>query len=139
MSCRVLIVAGTFAAFGSIAPIHADPCEAPLPSQEGVRFSGIVRYVGDGDGLCVGKTADPNQWIEVRLADFNAPELHQPGGAAARAALKRIALHHEVMCTTVRGRSGRVISYDRLIARCLIGSNSIGDLLRRTGIAEGGN
>lgn len=139
MNCRVLIVAGTLGLFGPIAPVHADPCEAPLPSQAGVRFSGVVRYVGDGDGLCVGKTADPNEWIEVRLSDFNAPELHQPGGAAAKAALERVALHQEVACTTERGRGGRVISYDRVIARCRIGAASIGHLLRGIGVPEGGN
>lgn len=139
MSCRTLVVAGMLSLFGAIAPVHADPCEAPLPSQPGVRFSGVVRYVGDGDGLCVGKTADPEEWIEVRLADFNAAELHQPGGTAAKTALERIALHHEVICTTEGGRSGRVISYDRVIARCQIGTDSIGDLLRHAGVTEGGN
>ncbi|WP_206759045.1 thermonuclease family protein, partial [Salmonella enterica] len=91
-----------------------------LPSRAGAQFSGIVRYVGDGDGLCVGRTADPNEWIEVRLADFDAPELHRPGGDAARAALERIALHREISCTAERGRSGRVVSFDRVIARCKI-------------------
>lgn len=139
MNGRVFIVAGTLGLLCPITSAHADPCEAPLPSQAGVRFSGVVQYVGDGDGLCVGKTADPEEWIEVRLADFNAPELHQPGGAAAKAALERIALQHVVICTTERGRGGGVISYDRVIARCRIGSDSIGDLLRHAGVAEGGS
>ena len=98
----------------------------------------MVRYVGDGDGLCVGRTTDPNEWIEVRLADFDAPELHQAAGAAAKAALERIALHREVTCTTERGRSGRVVSFDRVIARCRIGPDSIGDLLRQAGVVAGG-
>jgi endonuclease YncB( thermonuclease family) len=139
VNCHVLIVAGALGLLCHIAPAHADPCEAPLPSQAGVRFSGVVRYVGDGDGLCVGKTVDPKEWIEVRLADFNAPELQQAGGRAAKAALERIALHHEVICTTERGRGGRVISYDRVIALCRIGADGIGDLLRRIGVAEAGN
>ena len=92
MNCRVLIVAGTLGLLCPIAPVHADPCEAPLPSQAGVNFSGVVRYVGDGDGLCIGKTADPKEWIEVGLADFNAAELHQPGGTAAKTALDRHAI-----------------------------------------------
>lgn len=62
----------------------ADPCEGPLPRRAGAEFSGIVRYVGDGDSLCVGTSSDPATWIEVRLADFNAPELHADGGAAAK-------------------------------------------------------
>lgn len=138
MSRRPLLLAGTPAFFCSVAPAHADPCEAPLPAQPGVRFSGTVRYVGDGDGLCVGRTADPNEWIEVRLADLDAPELHQAAGPAAKAALVRIALHREVTCTTERGRRGRVVSFDPVIARCRIGPHSIGDLLRQAGVVAGG-
>jgi len=51
------------------AAARADPCEAPLP-RFGESFVGVVRYVGDGDSLCVGPTLDPTSWIEVRLADF---------------------------------------------------------------------
>ncbi|PTD27339.1 thermonuclease family protein [Sphingomonas fennica] len=138
MSRRSLLLAGMLIFFRSVAPAYADPCKAPLPAQPGVRFSGKVQYVGDGDGLCVGKTADPSEWVEVRLADFDASELHQAAGAAAKAALERIALHRQVTCTTERGRSGRVVSFDRVIARCRIGSTSIGDLLRQEGLAEGG-
>ncbi|MGK6313680.1 thermonuclease family protein [Neorhizobium sp. DT-125] len=139
MSRPSLLLAGAFAFFISAAPAHADPCEAPLPAQAGARFSGTVRYVGDGDGLCVGTTADPKEWIEVRLADFDAPELHQADGVAAKAALERVALHRQVICTAERGRSGRVVSFDRVIARCRIGHDSIGDLLRRAGVLASGN
>jgi endonuclease YncB( thermonuclease family) len=139
VSRRPLLLAGALAFFSSAAPAHADPCEAPLPTQAGERFSGAVRYIGDGDGLCVGRTADPTEWIEVRLADFDAPELHQADGAAAKAALARIALGRQVTCTAERGRGGRVVSFDRVIARCQIGPDSIGDLLRRAGIVAGGN
>jgi endonuclease YncB( thermonuclease family) len=139
VSCRPLFFAGLLAAVTVAAPAHADPCEAPLPSRADVQFSGTVRYVGDGDSLCVGRTSNPNEWIEVRLADFNAPELHRPGGGAAKTTLERIALRRGVICTTERGRSGRIVSYDRVIARCRIGSDSIGDLLRQGGAAEGGN
>lgn len=139
MNCRLLIVAATLGVLCPSAPVDADPCEAPLPSQAGVRFSGVARYVGDGDGLCVGKTANPQEWIEVRLADFDAPELHKPGGPAAKAALEHVALQRAVVCTTERGRSGRSISYDRVIARCRIGATNVGELLRHAGIAEGGN
>lgn len=135
----MILFAGMLVIFCPLAPAYADPCRAPLPSHAGMQFSGTVRYVGDGDGICVGRTADPNEWIEVRLADFDAPEVHQPGGTAARAALERIALHREVLCTAERGRSDRVVSFDRVIARCKIRSTSIGDLLRATGVAEGGN
>lgn len=139
MSRRPLLLAGALAFFSAVAPAHADPCEAPLPTQAEERFSGAVRYVGDGDSLCVGRTADPKEWIEVRLADFDAPELHQADGAAAKAALARIALGRQVTCIAERGRGGRVVSFDRVIARCRIGPNSIGDLLRQAGAVRGGN
>ncbi|MDH4993170.1 nuclease [Aquamicrobium lusatiense] len=139
MSLRVVFVAGGLALFGFTAPARADPCEAPLPNQVGVQFSGTVRYVADGDSLCVGKIADPHAWIEVRLADFNAPELHEDRGVQGKAALERIALHREVTCTTERGRSGRVISFDRVIARCRVGSQPIDDMLRQARAPEGGN
>ncbi|WP_413993334.1 thermonuclease family protein [Labrys okinawensis] len=139
MTYRLLLPAGLLAAITIAAPALADPCRGPFPTQAGIQFVGTVRYVGDGDGLCVGRTSDPNEWIEVRLADFNAPELHKPGGVSAKSALVRITLHRDVICTTERGRSGRVVTYDRVLARCRIGPDSIGDLLRRAGIAEGGN
>ena len=138
MTRRFVLLAGALA-FCSVTPAYADPCEGTLPTQAGVRFSGMVRYVGDGDSLCVGKTTDANEWIEVRLADFDAPELHQAGGTAAKTALERIALHREITCTTEHGRNRRVVSFDRVIARCRIGPDSIGDLLRQAGVVVGGN
>lgn len=109
----------------------ADPCTAPLPSA-GSSFSGQVRYVGDGDSLCVGPSSDPATWIEVRVADFYAPELHTPDGPKAKAALERIAMGRAASCTAGRR------SYDRVVAQCTIGSASIGELMRRAGVAEDG-
>lgn len=121
------------------SPARADPCEGSLPSQPGQQFSGLVRYVGDGDGLCVGNSADPNTWIEVRLADFDAPELHSPDGRRSKAFLEQVALGQTVSCEARRGRSGRVIVFDRVIAVCRVGGRSIGDLLRSLHAPEGGN
>lgn len=90
-----MLIAGAAMAISTAVPAHADPCEGRLPSRPSATFAGTVRYVGDGDGLCVGQTADPNEWIEVRLADFNAPELNVPDGPAAKAALERLALKRE--------------------------------------------
>lgn len=67
---------------------HADPCEADLPAS-GSEFSGPVTYIVDGDGLCVGESEGG---IEIRLADFNAIELNQPGGHEAKAALRKDCL-----------------------------------------------
>ena len=109
----------------------ADPCGAPLPGK-GTAFAGTVRYVGDGDSLCVGRSPDRRSWVEVRMADFNAPELGSPAGLAAKAALQRVALGRSVMCKA-EGRS-----YDRVVARCRIGRTSIGTLMRKAGVREGG-
>jgi endonuclease YncB( thermonuclease family) len=88
---------GIILAFAGSSATMADPCEAipqkgPMPSflQSGASFSGPVVYVGDGDGLCVALGPDATDWVEVRLADFYAPELQEPGGEAAKSALSRI-------------------------------------------------
>lgn len=134
LSCAVLACALFIA-----TPALADPCEAPLPARAGAEFSGQVRYVGDGDSLCVGPGADPGSWIEVRLGDFDAPELHSVGGPRAKALLQRVALGRFVVCQAQRGRSGRVISHDRVIAVCRLSGVPISGLLRQAGAVEGGN
>lgn len=118
---------------------HADPCEGGLPSQAGTVFSGIVRYVGDGDSLCIGRTTDPQEWIEVRLADFDAPELREREGTRSRELLSRLVMRRLVQCTAERGRSGRVISHDRVIATCRMNGRRLGDLLRAQRAPQGGN
>lgn len=117
---------------------HADPCEGRLPSRAGDTFSGIARYVGDGDGLCVGDSTDPATWIEVRLSDFDAPELNSPTGRADRERLSNLVRGRRLDCTAVRGRSGRVIVWDRVIASCRLDDQPLGDLLRAAGGVEGG-
>ena len=42
-------------------------------------------------------------------------------------------------CIAVRGRNGRVIIYDRVIASCRLNGRRVGDLLRAAGGREGGN
>jgi endonuclease YncB( thermonuclease family) len=116
---------------------HADPCTAPLPHKAGETFSGRVMYEGDGDSICVGGS-DPSTWIEVRLADFNAPELHSSQGPKAKATLHRIAYGKPAQCTVTRGRNGRTTSYDRVIAVCTVNGRSVGDLMRGAGVVEGG-
>lgn len=125
----------TFAAGLAVAltpgEARADPCEGRLPRQ-GEVFSGVVRYVGDGDSLCVGPADRPDHWIEVRLADFNAPELNERGGREAKRLLEDLAMGRPLVC-----RAGRR-SYDRVVAACTLDRRPLGDLLRARGGREGG-
>ena len=118
----------------------ADSCKAipdrgPMPAYlaPGKAFSGPVAYVGDGDSLCVAVGPTPDKWVEVRVADFYAPELNAPGGRQARAALSRIVAGRTAVC--VAGRR----TYDRVVAVCRIDGRSVGDLMRAAGVVEGGN
>ncbi len=118
----------------------SDPCKAipdkgPMPAslRPGSPFSGPVSYVGDGDSLCVALGASPTDWVEVRIADFYAPELHEPGGQEAKATLERIAKGRRVECLAEHR------SYDRVVAVCRLQGVSLGDRMRRFGASEGGN
>ena len=118
----------------------ADPCKAipdrgPMPAQlaPGSRFAGAVVYVGDGDSLCVAIGQRPAAWVEVRLADFYAPELSAPGGRQAKAALERIAMGQRVECFAQHR------SHDRVVAVCTALGVSLGDRMRANRVSEGGN
>lgn len=128
------------ACLGFAAGARADPCHAiadngALPEYlaPGASFSGPVVYVGDGDSLCVGVGPARSEWVEVRLADFYAPELSSSDGPAAKRALEALAMGREVSCVAQHQ------SYDRIVARCELDGRSLGDLLRTGGGAEGGN
>ena len=118
----------------------ADPCKAipdrgsmPGYLSPGSTFSGPVAYVGDGDSLCVAVGQGAQNWVEVRVADFYALELHAPGGAQAKAALERITRGKRAVCKAQHR------SHDRVVAVCRIGGRSVGDLMRSGGVAEGRN
>jgi micrococcal nuclease len=127
-------------ALGALAcPALADPCKAvpdrgatPTHLRPGSTFSGRVVHVIDGDGLCVASGLGPNNWVEVRLEDFYAPELREPGGDRAKAALRKLAFGRTVTC-----RAGRR-SYDRVVARCDLAGRSLADRLRSADVREGG-
>lgn len=134
-----IILATTLLSLTAATTARADPCEGRLPTLHGETFAGTVRYVGDGDSLCVGRTSNPNDWIEVRLADFDAPELREGDGRRSRDILTGLTRGRQVNCTATRGRSGRVVSHDRVIATCRLGRQRLGDLLRAQRAPEGGN
>ena len=117
----------------------ADPCEAipedgRLPGYLtlGATFTGEVVEVIDGDSLCVAVGPTPPDWVEVRLADFFAPEIATPEGLVARTALEGIAKGRTAQC--VAGFA----TYDRIAAQCRIDGSSIGDQMRTAGIKESG-
>ena len=106
---RALILAAVVLLAPAIA--HADPCKAipdrgPAPEwiKPGAVFSGTARYEGDGDSLCVSDSPDPATWIEVRLADFNAPELRELGGPEAKERLQGLVSGRRLVCTVRRGQ-----------------------------------
>jgi endonuclease YncB( thermonuclease family) len=117
----------------------ADPCEAELPTKAGAVFAGTIKYVGDGDSLCVGTGSKGSAWVEVRLADFDAPELSTKEGKRGKGILEREAMGKAVSCTVTKGRSGKTTTYDRVLAVCRVGGVTIGDMLRRAGAPTGGN
>lgn len=112
----------------TITPAFADPCNAPLP-KKGETFSGKVTYIVDGDGLCVGHEQGG---IEVRLGDFNAPELKDAGGQEAKDALRRLVFGKDVECLADHR------SYDRIVAICTFDNMRLGILMQGEGIKEGG-
>ena len=129
-SSRNIVLIGALLLAGAKSA-HADPCTSRLPAA-GTTFQGTARYIVDGDGLCISQSSDPRTWVEVRLADFYAPELREPGGEKAKAALGRIVSGKIIRCLA-RNRS-----YDRIVAQCNVGGRSLADLLRQAGVSEGG-
>lgn len=127
-------------ALGLLAtPALADPCKAipdkgPMPSYlyRGATFTGPIGYIGDGDSLCVAVTPGPEGLVEVRVADFYAPELHEAGGPQAKAMLEHLAMGRRAVCVADHR------THDRIAAVCRIGGVSVGDLMRSAGIQEGG-
>lgn len=109
----------------------ADPCTGPLPPS-GATFSGRVAYIVDGDGLCVAVGPSPSEWVEVRLADFYAPELSGPGGEDAKVKLARVARGRQVECRAQKQ------SYDRVVAACTLNGVSLGTLMQQSGVNQGG-
>lgn len=76
-------------------------------------------YVIDGDTIVIARE-------RIRLQNFNAPELDQPGGQAAKTKLQSITRGKTVHCDgKARDR------YARLVARCSVNGLDIGQEMRR--------
>ncbi len=91
-------------------------------------FEGVVVAVNDGDTLVV-RSGGRN--LRVRLAEVDAPELHQPYGYQARELLSRLVLER-----TVRLEVVTVDQYDRLVAHVRTeDGRDVGEELLRAGLA----
>ena len=101
----------------------------PADVRSGQAFSGPVAYVGDGDSLFVAVGPSHAQWAEARLADFCAPELHEPGGTEAKDTLSRLIEGKKVECIAEHR------SYDPVVVVCWL--RSVGDLMRSASVGEG--
>lgn len=102
--------------------------------RESTKIIGPADYVVDGDTLSVAHT-------RIRLGDFDAPELSEPGGREAKTALEALVWRQVLSCSICQNRRypGRCRSYARLIATCrLSGGEALGDLMRANGVGEGG-
>jgi len=77
----------------------------------------------DGDTLKIGTT-------KIRLHGIDAPEVAQPGGRAATAALANLVEHKTLRCDgTARG------DYGRFLAKCRLGEDDINAAMVRQGHA----
>ncbi|WP_206364930.1 hypothetical protein [Sphingomonas panacis] len=92
----------------------------------------MVRYIGDGNSLCVGPAGRPARWIEIRLADFNASEPCDRGGREAKRLPESRVMNRVLFC-----RAGRQ-SYDRVVAACRLDGRPLSNALRARGGQEDG-
>ena len=93
--------------FGHAAAVMVSThCGLSLPSHQWVQ--GVVASVQDGDSLTLANAADG---IRVRLDSIDAPELDQPYGYAAKAALSKAVLGRQVKL-----RVSKTDRYGRLVA-----------------------
>lgn len=76
----------------------------------GVPWLARVNYVVDGDSVWV-RPEDGGRRVRLRIEGVDAPEICQPFGAQARAALQALALNQRVRVTVhARDRYGRAIA-----------------------------
>ncbi len=100
---------------------------APLAAAE--IYMARVTYVTDGDTVWV-RPEDGSATRKLRLQGIDAPEICQPGGADARAALRTLVLARRVQ-VRVRARD----DYGRGLAQVRFGSNDVAAMLVRGGHA----
>ena len=106
------LASGLFAA----APAQAWQCE------------GQALRIHDGDTLSV--RCDGRGLLKIRMADIDAPELHQAYGMQARHALLELSAARRIEV-----RSVAVDLYQRVVARLKVGDDDLGMMLIDRGLA----
>jgi endonuclease YncB( thermonuclease family) len=96
----------------------------PADVCRGRAVAGVVDAVRDGDTIVVAGCV-------VRLWGLHAPELHEPGGAAARRWMVERAGDRYVVCQSVGRRS-----HDRLVAHCHSGEGDLAAQLIAAGLGR---
>jgi len=99
----------------------------PGPAQAAT-LSGVVQRVVDGDSFYLDRPEQPP--LLLRISNIDAPELCQPWGQEARAALQDLVLNQSVTVVTgSRDRQGRTW------ARVRVGALDVGERLAADGHA----
>ncbi len=105
---------------GLVRPLEFQAHPIPfLQAQHTGQWRGIVKQVHDGDTLVVftDKGFFDYQMLKLRLRAVSAPELHEPGGLAARDFLATWLLGEPVIFAAEFGRTGNErMTFDRYVA-----------------------
>lgn len=75
--------------------------------------------VVDGDTLVIDHQ-------RIRIQNFNAPEMNEPGGPEAKAKMQALTSGHVVHCDP-KARD----KYARIVARCSVDGRDLGQAMRR--------
>lgn len=105
------------------ALILAAVCVTTAPASAGPAILAGVATVHDGDTLTIGGVA-------VRLKGISAPELGEPGGIAARDALRALVGDRVVRCRLTGETTHR-----RAVGFCKVGRRDLQAALVRAGLA----
>lgn len=127
---RAAFAALLFLAVPTSDPVFASPPSARTAAANPVYDSFPARAVRVKDGDSVIVRRRNGRLSEIRLAGIDAPELSQPGGRDAKAALKRLLNGREIRVdVTDRDR------YNRLVAMLWTGQTFVNAEMARSGHA----
>lgn len=129
MKIRAWVCAGAALLCAATALAQTRKPKEPKAPPAPVEVTGMVSRVVDGDTLWL-KTAADEQPVIVRLEGIDAPEVCQPGGAEATAALTELALNRSVTL-----KPTAVDDWGRKVGKVFDGGKDLGDRMVRDGHA----